>query len=109
MEKYLQEYCDRNPTSKKLFERAQKVFPFGVTSNIRAYKPFPMFAEKANGSKVWDVDGHELIDCQLAFCPMMVGYNHPVLTKALKDELDRGGTHWAIPHVRDRSRGSNQR
>lgn len=101
MEKYLQEYCDRNPTSKKLFERAQKVFPFGVTSNIRSYKPFPMFAERANGSKVWDVDGHELIDCQLAFCPMMVGYNHPVLTKALKDELDRGGTHWAIPHVKE--------
>lgn len=101
MEKYLQEYCDRNPTSKKLFERAQKVFPFGVTSNIRAYKPFPFFAERANGSKVWDVDGHELIDCQLAFCPMMVGYNHPVLSKALKDEIDNGGTHWAIPHVKE--------
>lgn len=101
MEKYLQEYCERNPKSQELFKRARDKFPFGVTSNIRAYAPFPFFAESANGSKVYDVDGHELIDTQLAFCPMMIGHNHPVMTKALKDMLDKGGVHWAIPHVKE--------
>lgn len=101
MEKYLQDYYDMNPTSLKLFKRAEKMFPFGVTSNIRAYKPFPVFAEKANGSKVWDVDGNERIDCQLAFCPMMIGYNHPVFTKAMTEALENGAVHWAMPHIKE--------
>lgn len=98
MEKYLQEYIDRNPKSKEMFEKAQGHFPLGVTSNIRSYPPFPWYADRANGSKVYDIDGHELIDCQLAMCPMMTGYNNPKFTKAMTEALELGRIHWAIPH-----------
>ena len=100
MEKFLKDYYDSHATSEKLYEKAKERLPFGVGSNIRAYKPFPFFVEKSGGSKVWDVDGNEYIDCQLAYGPVMVGHNHPVLSKAIKEQIDKGVT-WAMPHVKE--------
>jgi glutamate-1-semialdehyde 2,1-aminomutase len=100
MEKYLKDYYDLHPTSLKLHEKAKARLPLGVSSNLRAYKPYPFFVEKSGGSKVWDVDNNEYIDCQLAYGPVMVGHNNPVLSKAIKEQIDRGVT-WAMPHVKE--------
>ena len=73
----------------------------GVTSNIRANKPFPFFVEKAGGSKVWDIDGNEYIDCQCSFGPTMIGHNHPVLSKAVIEQIGKG-VDYAIPYENER-------
>ena len=43
--------------SEELFNESKKFLPGGVDSPVRAYKPYPFFAESANGSKIVDVDG----------------------------------------------------
>ncbi len=57
-----QDYVERHPGSARLYERAGKVLPSGVTHDSRFMRPFPLYAERAAGAHKWDVDGHEHID-----------------------------------------------
>ena len=62
-----------NPVSRALFERAEQVLPGGVNSPVRAYRAVggtPRFLARAQGSRVWDEDGHELIDYVGSWGPM---------------------------------------
>ena len=53
----------RYDRSRQLYERALRVIPGGVNSNVRAvWDPHPMFYERGKDSHVWDVDGNESID-----------------------------------------------
>ena len=47
--------------SEELFNESKKFLPGGVDSPVRAYKPYPFFAEYAKGSKIVDVDGKSYI------------------------------------------------
>ena len=51
-----------------------------------------MFIEKAEGSRVWDVDGNEFIDWVGALGPLILGHRHPELVESLKQFLDVQGT-----------------
>ena len=56
--------------SDQLFAEALKYIPGGVNSPVRAFRAVggnPFFVNRAAGSKVWDVDGNELIDYVLTF------------------------------------------
>ena len=55
-------YREKFPTSAKLYERGVSLFPSGVTHDGRYLQPFPVYVEKALGSKKYDVDGSEIID-----------------------------------------------
>ena len=46
--------------SKTAFDEAKKYIPGGVNSPVRAFKnvgTYPLFIERANGSKIYDIDG----------------------------------------------------
>lgn len=96
METYLEEYYEKHQKSKAAWEKAKKVMPSGVGSNIRAFPPFPFFVKESKGSKVWDIDGNEYIDCQLAMGPIMVGHANPILLEAVKDQIEKGSMY-AMP------------
>ncbi|MGD8505857.1 MAG: glutamate-1-semialdehyde 2,1-aminomutase [Candidatus Bathyarchaeota archaeon] len=76
--------------SKKLFEEARKFTPGGVHSQIRFFKPYPIFIESAQGSRIYDLDKNEYIDYHLAFGPIILGHSHPKITEAVKDQLTKG-------------------
>ena len=53
------------PASQALFARAERVLPGGVNSPVRAYRAVggtPRFIAHAQGSRVWDEDGTQLVD-----------------------------------------------
>ena len=64
-------YTQALPTSKALFERAQKLFPDGVTHDNRRMQPFPLFIDRADGAYKWDADGQQYIDCNEAAIEML--------------------------------------
>lgn len=69
-----------------LFERAKKVMPGGVNSPVRSFKAVggqPVFIQRANGSKVYDVDGKEYIDYVCSWGPMILGHNHPAIADSV--------------------------
>jgi glutamate-1-semialdehyde 2,1-aminomutase len=86
--------------SEKLFAEALRYIPGGVNSPVRAFRAVggqPFFVNKAAGSKVWDVDGNELIDYVGTWGPAILGHAHPKIISAVKAAADFG-TSFGIPN-----------
>ena len=90
------EYRRRTPRSAALFERAGKALPLGVASSFQAYDPYPLFMTDARGSRIWDADGNEYIDFDMAFGVLAAGHSHPVLAEALQYRV-ANGTCYTFP------------
>ncbi len=76
--------------SRKLFEEAKKLLPGGVSSPVRAIKPYPFYTKRANGSKIIDIDGNEYIDYVMGYGPLLLGHNHPAIRDAVIKQLSDG-------------------
>ena len=92
-----QEYIERHPGSRERYERAVQAFPSGITHDVRYLRPFPLYAERAQGSKKWDVDGHELIDYAMGHGALILGHSHPEIAEAVAEQVRRG-THFGAGH-----------
>jgi len=81
------------PASQALFTRAEQVLPGGVNSPVRAYRAVggtPRFITRAQGSRVWDADGNELVDYVGAWGPMILGHRPPAVIAAIERQLASG-------------------
>ena len=77
--------------SEALYAEAQKYLAGGVNSNFRlGVPPLPLFFERAEGSKLYDVDGNEFVDYMLGMGPVVLGHNHPGPARAAEEWLRRG-------------------
>lgn len=79
--------------SEMLFERAQEVIPGGVNSPVRAYGAIgeaPRFIRKADGDRIWDVDGREYVDYICSWGPMILGHNDPRIREAVIHACEAG-------------------
>jgi glutamate-1-semialdehyde 2,1-aminomutase len=83
-------------------ERAERLFPGGVNSPVRAFRSVggtPRVIERALGARVWDVDGNELIDYVGSWGPMILGHAHPAVVDAIQHAAARGTSYGAPnPH-----------
>ncbi len=73
--------------SERLFQDAQQYIPGGVNSPVRAFMAVegsPLFIQRAQGSRIWDVDGNEYIDYVASWGPMILGHAHPRVIQALQ-------------------------
>ena len=90
----------KTENSKQLFEEAKKAIPGGVNSPVRAFgsvkKDYPIFIERAKGSKIYDEDGNEYIDCIGSWGPMILGHNYPEVLECIKKEVEKG-TSFGLP------------
>jgi glutamate-1-semialdehyde 2,1-aminomutase len=77
-------------SSGELFEVAKTLMPGGVSSPVRAIKPYPFYTERAEGAHLKTVDGRDLLDCCMAYGPLILGHAHPAIRKAIADQLERG-------------------
>lgn len=89
-------YRQRTPRSAELFARARESLPLGVASSFQAYDPYPLFMTDARGSRIWDADGNELIDFDMAFGVLAAGHSHPILAEALQRRV-ANGTCYTFP------------
>jgi glutamate-1-semialdehyde 2,1-aminomutase len=89
-------YRARTPRSAELHERARQVMPLGVASSFQAYDPYPLFMTDARGSRIWDADGNEYIDFDMAFGVLAAGHSHPLLAEALQHRV-ANGTCYTFP------------
>ena len=88
----------RCPTSRQLYERAVRVVPSGVTHDHRYFGALePVYIDKANGSRKWDVDGNEYIDYWMGHGALLLGHGHPAIVEAVQDQITRG-THYGASH-----------
>lgn len=78
-----------------LYDRPQAVIPMGTQTHSKAPHEElrgiePCFITRGKGCRVWDVDGNRYLDFRNAVGPITLGYNHPVVTEAVRKQLDAG-------------------
>lgn len=79
--------------SEDLFNDAKNYLPGGVDSPVRAFEPYPFFADKGEGSRLFDVDGNTYIDYCLAYGPLVLGHAYPPVMNAVKEQLLKGSAY----------------
>ena len=86
-----------HPRSEALFRRAKAAIAGGLSHDIRYLRPFPIYVDRAGGSRKWDVDGHELIDYWVGHGALFLGHANPTVQQAVGNQLGRG-THYGACH-----------
>ena len=84
--------------SISLFEEAQKLFPGGVNSPVRAFRAVggqPLFIERGEGPYLYDVDGNRYIDYVLSWGPLITGHAHPKVVEAIQQAACKGTSYGA--------------
>ncbi len=91
----LEKYNSRTPKSQEFWERAIKIFPGGVSHNIRNFGmptcgSYPPYIARGEGGHIWDVDGNEYIDWWMSHYSLILGHNNPRVKKAIQYQLEMG-------------------
>ena len=79
--------------SEELYKEAVKYIPGGVNSPVRSFNSVgisPVFAKKAHGSKITDVDGNEYIDYICSWGPLMLGHSNKEVSKGIEEIINNG-------------------
>lgn len=83
----------RDIRSKAAFAEAKQYIPGGVNSPVRAFKSVgltPVYIERGQGSRIYDIDGNEFIDYVGSWGPLIMGHAHPQVVEALKRTAELG-------------------
>src|SRR5580658_2657803 len=86
---------EATPASRRLFERATRSLPLGVTSSFQAADPYPIYLSRGLGAEVWDVDGRDYFDFHNGFGSTATGHAHPRIVAAIEGAA-RSGTQFAV-------------
>jgi glutamate-1-semialdehyde 2,1-aminomutase len=92
-------YRARNPKSLAQHQAACEAMPGGNTRSAIHVDPFPLTMVRGEGSRLWDLDGHEYVDFLSEFTAGIFGHSHPSIRRAIEHALEGGlnfGAHNAM-------------
>jgi glutamate-1-semialdehyde 2,1-aminomutase len=92
----------QNSKSVDLFNKARQLIPGGVNSPVRACNAVggqPIFIERGDKSRLYDVDGNDYIDYVMSWGPLVLGHRPPEVIQALKEVLETGTSFGAPTHL----------
>jgi len=84
------------PKSAEIFERGKKILPGGVDSPVRAFRAVggtPLVIDRAEGARLYDVDGREYIDYVCSWGALILGHAHPDVVRAVGEQAKRGTSY----------------
>jgi len=90
-------------SNSSMFARSSLAIPGGVNSSIRAFKSVggtPYSVSRAEGARVWDVEGNDLIDLVQSYGAIILGHAHPKVTEAIRTAAG-DGTSYGAPTPRE--------
>src|SRR5687767_11799716 len=75
-----------------LYERARMSLAGGISSSTRVNQALghPLYFDKADGCRVWDLDGKEYIDLCCSHGATLLGHGDPRIQEAIEQALARG-------------------
>lgn len=92
----------KNARSRRLFAEAQRFFPGGVNSPVRAFRAVggnPLFINRGKGPRIYDEDGNSYLDYVLSWGPLILGHASPTVVRAIKEAAEKGTTYGAPTQV----------
>ena len=98
VERFDRDLWDQHPNSRDLRHRAgaSLVAPTHLDRYVLPSR-YPLFVERAQGSKLEDVDGNTLVDLSGGYGPHLLGYAHPAIVIAIGAAAARGNIN-ALAH-----------
>jgi len=93
LEDYAAQYLARTGRSGELWNDAMHLLPGGVAGAGGYLAPRPIYLEKAQGSRLYDVDGNEYIDLLLSGFVNILGHSPEPVVAAVRRQLDRGTSY----------------
>jgi glutamate-1-semialdehyde 2,1-aminomutase len=84
--------------SARLMERAVGMMPGGVNSPVRAFRSVggdPLFMQRGEGARIFDVDGNSYIDYVMSYGPLVLGHVYPEVIEAIETTARKGTTFGA--------------
>lgn len=88
-------FREQRPRAQQLHAEALQHMPHGVPLHWMSQwgTPFPIFAERAQGARLTDVDGHTYVDFCLGDSACMFGHAHPALAKTIGEAITQGASY----------------
>ncbi len=85
-------YLERNRRSAELYARAQRVLPGGNSRTTVFFSPYPFYAVRGEGCRVWDADGNVRVDFLNNYTALILGHAHPKVVAAMAEAAARGAS-----------------
>lgn len=87
----------RYTKSLEQLARAEQLIPLGTQTFSKSVKTLPaglapLYADRASGGRIWDLDGNEYVDLMSALASVNLGYADPEINQAVAQQLERGTT-----------------
>ena len=99
LQEYVDEYFEKKcKKSKEMITEAKSIIPGGVQHNLAFNYPFPIVITKAEGNKLYDIDGNWYYDLLQAGGPTILGSNDKVVRNAVIDLLKTCGPSTGLFH-----------
>ncbi|MBQ2759591.1 MAG: aminotransferase class III-fold pyridoxal phosphate-dependent enzyme [Clostridia bacterium] len=99
LKKYEEEYFEKKcAKSKAMISEAKQIIPGGVQHNLAFNYPFPLVFTKADGYKLYDIDGNEYYDFLQAGGPTVLGSNPACIREQVIDVLNTCGPSTGLFH-----------
>ena len=76
--------------SGSLYSEICNYTPRGVSSPVRAFDPYPIFADSGKGCMITDVDGNEYVDLCMAYGPLVLGHSNIKVQTAVRKQILKG-------------------
>lgn len=89
--------------SNMLLSKVEKIIPLASQTFSKSHYSLPkgaapLFIDKADGAKIWDVDGNEYIDLVNGLLSVSLGYKDEDVDQAIKDQLNKG-INFSLSHT----------
>lgn len=88
----------RTSNSETEYSLLKRITPGGVSSPVRAFKPYPIVMESGQGCRITDIDGNTYVDLCMAYGPLILGHANPRVAKAVRDQTKKGSVFGCPSH-----------
>ena len=83
-------YRSRTATSHSMNLKAREYLPGGDSRSTIYYTPYPMFFARGEGCYLYDADGNRFLDFTCNHTSLILGYGHPEVKQALREQIEMG-------------------
>jgi glutamate-1-semialdehyde 2,1-aminomutase len=92
-------YRKNTHNSRKFYNDSVKIFPGGISHNIRFFRPYPFFVNKATNKHLIDVDGNRYVDYWMGHWALILGHSPNVVVKKLDKQIRQGTLYGTVNDI----------
>ncbi len=96
---FAKNYKRKTEKSRRLYSRAERLFPGGISHNIRYFEPYPFFVNAAKGKHLHDVDGNRYTDYWMGHWALILGHSPKPVIEVLAEQVRNGTLYGTVNDV----------